>query len=306
MKNISLILESYPDIIQAKIEQRERLQRKNIPSSINGQVHELVFEDLKLWRVGKLSVSFKGGDPALHQQIANTASIWTQYGNIDFDFGYEAATNSYRLWQPGDQSHIRIGFEFSGYWSLVGTDSTDINIVSPGDITLNLNDFDIGLPSNWQGIVLHEFGHALGFHHEHQSPSTVCDFDWELVYEYLAGPPNYWPKSKVDHNLGQLQSGGLTFSAHDAKSIMHYSFPAWMFIKKEESSCFTPENNQLSEMDQKMMGEAYPFDDRLIAATDQRRIRNLDQILSHIDDKTSAQKQIHRHLNYYQGKAKLH
>lgn len=299
MKPSEVILEAYPDKIQARLEARIRERTKDIPSSINGLARELVFEDLKLWRIGELNISFKGGDSDLHNKIAGVASTWTKYGNISFDFGYNETTGSFRQWTEDDTSHIRVGFDQPGYWSLVGVDSTDTAIALPGEITLNLSGFDEDLPPNWQGVVLHEFGHALGFHHEHQTPALECDFDWNKLYEYLGGPPNYWPKWKVDHNLRQLQSGGMIYSAHDKHSIMHYSFPAWMFVTGEESPCYTTENTDLSETDQEMMADAYPFEEELIAMNDEDRIANLEALIEIQSPDTSIREFNRNHLEYY-------
>lgn len=296
-KNIQM--EAYPDRIQARLENRNRIQRRAVPNYISGTARELVFEDLKLWRVGTVKVSFKGGDKDLHHQIAEVASKWSVYGNLVFDFGYNSETGTYRVWTAHDASHIRVGFEYDGYWSLVGNDSMDENIVKPGEITLNLSGFDRDLIKNWEGTVLHEFGHALGFHHEHQTPATECDFDWVKLYDYLGGPPNYWPKAKVDHNLRQLTEGGLTYSAHDVHSIMHYSFPEWMFISGAKSPCYTEENHQLSAEDKQMMGIAYPFKKDLIAKKDANRIKYLTT-MSNLNAFGITSQQHHiKHLDYY-------
>lgn len=299
MKDTTRILEAYPDRIQARLEARRRERARDVPSSINGLARELVFEDLKLWRIGELQVSFKGGDMQLHQQISETASIWSEHGNLRFDFGYDSNTGAFRLWTENDTSHIRVGFADPGYWSLVGTDSSDTTIAQPGEITLNLSGFDVELPNNWKGVVLHEFGHALGFHHEHQSPALECDFDWNKLYDYLGGPPNYWPKWKVDHNLRQLQSGGMIYSAHDKHSIMHYSFPGWMFVTGKNSPCYTVENNDLSETDKEMMGEAYPFDEELIAMADEDRIESLRELIELQSPSSSIAEFNRNHLEYY-------
>ena len=115
----------------------------------------------------------------------------------------------------------------------------------------------------------------------------------------MGGHPNYWPKNKVDHNLKQLQNGGLTNSAHDSNSIMHYSFPSWMFIKNENSPCFTEENNNLSLTDQEMMGRAYPFDNEVIAAIDTYRVNNLGSIIAMPNITNNIQKFHIKHLEYY-------
>ncbi len=293
------IFEGYPDHILAKIENRDRLRRSALPSYINGVGLELVFEDLKLWQVGMLTVSFKGGSVELHKKIADTANEWTKYGNIRFDFGYDPTTNTFRQWSQNDASHIRVGFEFRGYWSLVGTDAKDENIAKDGEITLNLSGFDRQLPQGWAGTVLHEFGHALGFHHEHQSPAGNCDFDWEKLYEHLAQPPNEWSRAKVDHNLRQLPGGGLTFSPHDKTSIMHYSFPAWMFKNGEASTCFVSRNDVLSPMDKKMIGEAYPNSQLAFEDITGARINHLEKILQFNELKdNSTRSYFNRHLEF--------
>ncbi|HWV74794.1 MAG TPA: M12 family metallopeptidase, partial [Pseudosphingobacterium sp.] len=240
---------------------------------------ELVMEDLKLWQTGVLKVSFKGGDVILHKAIADTAAEWTKYANIVFDFGYNIKANTYRLWVSQDTSPIRVGFDESGYWSWVGTQSVDEAFCKPGEITLNLEGFDKILPNNWQSIVLHEFGHALGFHHEHQSPVSDCDFNWPTLYDYLAGSPNNWSKETVDYNLRKMAASGLTYSPHDRSSIMHYSFPAWMFVSGEASPCYIPENTSLSEEDKRMAQKAYPFSKESIAKQRKERVKNLKVVL---------------------------
>ncbi|WP_420320111.1 hypothetical protein [Flagellimonas sp.] len=300
MQKNNFILEHYPDKLQAKIERRDRQKRANTPNYINGNIFQLVLDDLKLWRVGTLKVSFKGGDASLHQKIANVANSWSDFGNLQFDFGYDPESGEYRKWTTRDKSHIRVGFEYDGYWSLVGNDSVDEEIIDPGDISLNLSGFDALLPSNWEGTVLHEFGHAIGFHHEHQTQDIECDFDWPKLYDYLGGPPNYWPKSKVDHNLRQLRTGSYTYSAHDRHSIMHYSFPAWMFITKEESRCFTDENNTLSEEDKKMMSIAYPFANEDVQKLDSYRMGNLEVLIETKGTTESIHNLHKKHLEYYQ------
>jgi hypothetical protein len=270
------IMEGYADPIIKRIIARDQKRKDILPKSLNGHPMQLVLEDLLLWDEAVLTVSFKEGTTALHRQIEAVASEWSKYANIKFDFGYDTSKDSYRSWVPNDTSSIRVGFADAGYWSFVGTDSLDPEICSPGDITLNLEKFDVDLPAGWQATVLHEFGHALGFHHEHQSPVSQCDFDWDKLYAYLAGPPNFWSKEKVDFNLKQMPAGGLSFSPYDKQSIMHYSFPEWMFIRGIASPCFIELNDTLSEEDKKMAAKAYPSDENL---TTEMRIQRQSYIV---------------------------
>ncbi len=269
------IMEAYPDKIQARIENRDRRLR-NAPRMIGGQPLSLVIEKALTWPDRIVTVSFNGGDKSLRAMIAELMAAttqdttWAQHGGVEFDFGDSDA--GYRSWSASDAeyaSDIRISLEPTGYWSLVGTDSVDSEIVGTGEASMNLEGFAHSLPDDWKVTTLHEFGHALGFQHEHQSPSGGCDqeFRWEDhpdgtpgIYTVLGGSPNFWPKWKVDHNLRQLQSSdAFTVSPHDPRSIMHYSFPKWMFHRGEQSHCFTEVNESLSDLDQAGMADAYPL-----------------------------------------------
>ena len=80
--------------------------------------------------------------------------------------------------------------------------------------------------SNGLDTALHEIGHAIGFHHEHQNPNAGIVWNEDAVYDYFARtqtPP--WDKAKTDHNiLNKIDPLTVDGSDWDPNSIMHYSF----------------------------------------------------------------------------------
>jgi hypothetical protein len=306
------ILESFPPRIQARLENRDRFLRE-LPR-INGHAPRALIERLKCWTPGStITVAFEGGAADLHRDIARAANKWAAHGNFKLDFGHNPQTGAYRSWKASDNTYtaqIRISFRaedaYSGYWSFVGHDSVNSTVVRPGEPSMNLESFDVARPADWEAVVLHEFGHALGFHHEHQQPVGGCDseFRWENdpdyiptqdqhkqyipdangkrpgVYTVLAGAPNFWSEAIVNHNLRQLaDSDAYLKTPFDPKSIMKYSFDAWMFTRGQDSHCFTLPNTELSDMDKQGCTMAYPTTPADLQATIAERKDLLQQLV---------------------------
>jgi len=111
-------------------------------------------------------------------------------------------------------------------------------------------------------VITHEFGHALGMLHEHQSPSANCgsEFDWPSVYSYAE---KYWgwDQDKVRTNFAPyIWEPRLRTTPYDKTSVMHYALASWMYIKGTSSRCFVEEPRRLSKIDRATILAAYPAD----------------------------------------------
>ena len=110
-------------------------------------------------------------------------------------------------------------------------------------------------------IVYHEFGHALGLHHEHQSPASTCDseFDWDYIYKTFAEPPDAWDKRTVDNNMRVLWDPDALMTEYDPQSVMKYYFDAKMFKDGDKAKCYSPGSNmKISNVDYGTLIFMYP------------------------------------------------
>ena len=127
------LLESLPDALVASIEVRDAWRREAASAS-DGM--EFLISDVLRWVPGSnVRVGFLDGDDALHADIAAATQQITDACNLTLDFGVDAA-GKHRRWTESDTEHqaeIRVSFDLGGYWSLVGTDSTDETIGGPSD-----------------------------------------------------------------------------------------------------------------------------------------------------------------------------
>ncbi|KAF2260859.1 zincin [Lojkania enalia] len=200
------------------------------------------------WPNGKrLRVKFlRGGSQKVRNKVMFYAQQWEQYANIDFRFVESGPTD------------IRISFDWGeGSWSYIGTTNSRIPENEP---TMNFGWFDNNTrDQEFSRTIIHEFGHALGCIHEHQSPNVTINWDKSKVYEYFAGPPNYWPPGDVDRNLFSKYDIATTrASAFDDRSIMLYFFPPELTTDGKGSS----NNVILSPTDKEFIGMIYPFQTR--------------------------------------------
>ena len=218
--------------------------RRRFGASSMGAPLKMALQTGKKWADGKtLGVYFMDGSATQKARIMAHATKWTKFSNIKFDFTASKAA-----------AHIRISFVADdGSWSYIGTDSLGIARSKP---TMNYgwlrDDTD---ETEYERVVVHEFGHALGAIHEHQNPRGGIQWNLPAVYAYFAGPPNNWSKEETDVNVVDKYSvDQLNASKYDPNSIMLYQFDGAL-IKGGKPTKF---NTRMSTGDKRFIRKEYP------------------------------------------------
>jgi hypothetical protein len=241
------------------------------------QAERQLFAGARRWESGRtLKVCMFGGNDVVRTLVSHAASDWNQYSSVKFDFGPLAA--GFNCADPSrGHFQVRIGFFGRGYWSAVGNDSeTRLEPYAP---SMNLEGFNrLYSPSRMSSsavvaqakrehiaTIRHEFGHALALLHEHQNPALNChaEIKWDgpgNVFDYLALPPNGWPREIVERNLGFIGQTDPDYvpGESDPKSIMMYSLPAQVFRRGYESPCRVDQSVDLSDKDKRIVAKLYP------------------------------------------------
>jgi serralysin len=204
------------------------------------------FDNYFAWDVGQtLYVKFlPGGSQFIKNKMMAAAKEWERYANIKLVFV-----------ESGD-ANIRVQLtDNDGCWSVMGSYASSI---AASEKTMNIDTGYFFYQGQFYDVLLnrttkHEFGHAIGLHHEHFHANKPIKWNKEQVYKDHEG---IWTKEEVDaqifRGLAQMYTNG---TAYDPKSIMHYPLPA----RWTTDGFSVGLNTVISEGDKQIIGMIYPF-----------------------------------------------
>ncbi|WP_260329041.1 hypothetical protein [Pseudomonas sp. 3-2] len=110
--------------------------------------------------------------------------------------------------------------------------------------------------ADFETIVVHEFGHALGALHEHQHPQANIPWDKPKVYAFYRNREmNPLTREQVDRNLfASFDTLDALYTNYDRRSIMHHPISNDLTIGNWE----VPINRKISKKDKQLMKLLYP------------------------------------------------
>ncbi|MCX6180864.1 MAG: hypothetical protein NT150_02895 [Bacteroidetes bacterium] len=198
-----------------------------------------------LWKPGAtIKIKFLGGTTFQQGKVKLYAVEWLKYANLVFQ------------WVGASEvADIKIAFNSSdASWSYLGTRCTYYGQTTP---TMNFSSINTTIGDvSIKSAVLHEFGHALGLVHEHQSPSAQISWNTDAVYKEFTSAPYNWSKWKVDSLILKKELRQSTnYTSFDQNSIMLYKYPSYLTT----NGWSAPNNTVLSDLDKKYIGINYPF-----------------------------------------------
>lgn len=239
----------------APIERLRRTRSEFVP-----QPEQLAYLTTKYWGAGGvyLTVGFLDNPPRdLRGRILSHMNAWSKTGNIQF-----VETNT--------DPQVRITrTPEDGYWSYLGTDILDSEIVGANQPTMNLDSFTMDTPEDaFREIVTHETGHTLGFPHEHLRRELVERIDRDKAIAFYQETQGWEEEDVIQNVLTPLEESSIMGTTRaDSTSIMCYHIPG--SITKDGNPIVG--GREISSSDYEFVAQIYPqpsASDRVIIYTD--------------------------------------
>ncbi|RBA11002.1 hypothetical protein FPRO05_14312 [Fusarium proliferatum] len=209
----------------------------------------LSFHRGSLWPNGSvIRVLIADGTPeSLQTTVRQYVQLWTEHANLRFEF------------VDSGPSDIRITFNTKkdSSWSLIGTQCRQRD---QREATMNLGIDENTPPHLVRAEILHEFGHALGAIHEHQSPLANIPWNRFVVYDHYKslGKSNDW----VDQNIFNQPFPTNEIDAdYDTDSIMIYPYLPSFTLDGSSVNWVT----ELSLRDRQRIASIYPLDEVVVS-----------------------------------------
>lgn len=207
------------------------------------------------WKKNIVTVSFfdigAAGIAGIAEEVMKIATRWTDDILLKFT----------RSKDNDPSADIRVTFQGRGqYYSLIGTQSKQGTTPSM-NLGFRPGTPDWDRPEERQRLVLHEFGHALGLHHEHKHPSMGLNLNRVIEY-YSPRLPGYGPaqiqQQFVALSVDEIDPKFKEFSQEpDPDSIMMYELPPGMSEKFPQG---LKGGNDLSTKDREGIAKLYGND----------------------------------------------
>lgn len=172
------------------------------------------FEILRLWENGRtLRCKFIDGQAEVQAKVEAIAREWEAHANLTLRFVTSGA------------SDIRISFAETGFsWSTMGTDALTARA---DEATMMYGWLEPNTPiREYERVVRHEFGHAIGLIHEHQNPAAQGQIPWDKPKVYAHYARQGWSRQDTDSNIFDVYAADSTnHTSFDPDSIMQYAVP---------------------------------------------------------------------------------
>lgn len=195
-----------------------------------------------LWPPGtRLGISFLDGSVKQRHRVMTYAPAWSQYSGVPFAF------------LPTPDGDIRISFAAGSLsYSAIGLQAATMPL---GQATMTLAQLADDLSETAaRGLILHEFGHALGLVHEHQNPAAGISWNRPAAMKYFGGKPYYLSPEEIEVQILTPYDETVTnHTAFDQASIMVYPIPAAITDGKYEITM----NTDLSATDKSFIATQY-------------------------------------------------